>query len=51
MMNAKVHDLNTTFLRGTVTSCGGINPYTLMAKLGPARIGGFGPPKDDVRPG
>ena len=31
--------------------CGGINPYTLMAKLGPARIGGFGPPKDDVRPG
>ena len=31
--------------------CGGINPYTLMAKLGPARIGGSGPPKDDVRPG
>ena len=33
------------------TSCGGINPYTLMAKLGPARIGGSGPPKDDARPG
>ena len=31
--------------------CGGINPYTLMAKLGPAQIDGFGPPKDDVRPG
>ena len=31
--------------------CGGINPYTLMAKLGSARIDGFGPPKDDVRPG
>ena len=31
--------------------CGGINPDTLMAKLGPARIGGSGPPKDDVRPG
>ena len=32
-------------------NCGGINPYTLMAKLGPARIGGSGPPKDNVRPG
>ena len=31
--------------------CGGFNPYTLMAKLGPARIGGSVPPKDDVRPG
>ena len=26
--------------------CGGINPYTLMARLGPARIGGSGPLKD-----
>ena len=34
-----------------VTLCGGINPYTLTAKLGPAWIGGFGPPKDDMRPG
>ena len=31
--------------------CGGINPYTPTAKLGPARIGGSGPPKDDARPG
>ena len=32
------------------TSCGGINPYTLMARLGPARIRGSGPLKDDVWP-
>ena len=38
-------------LHRRLTRCGGINPYTLMAKLGPARIDGFGPPKDDVRPG
>ena len=37
-------------LHRRLTRCGGINPYTLMAKLGPARIDGFGPPKDDVRP-
>jgi len=24
--------------------CGGINPYTLMARLGPAQIRGFSPP-------
>ena len=33
------------------TSYGGINPYTLMAKLGLAWIGGSSPLKDDVRPG
>ena len=32
-------------------NCGGINPYTLMARLGPARIRGSGPLEDDVRPG
>ena len=33
------------------TSCGGINPYTLMARLGPARTRQFGPLDDDTRPG
>jgi hypothetical protein len=33
------------------TSCGGINPYTLTARLGPAWIRGFGPLEDDARPG
>ena len=30
------------------TSCGGINPYTLTAELGPARIRGSGPLEDDA---
>ena len=34
-----------------VTSCSGINPYTLTARLGPAQIRGSGPPKDDTRSG
>jgi hypothetical protein len=33
------------------TSCGGINPYTLMARLGPGRIKGSDPLEDDARPG
>ena len=33
------------------TSCGGINPYTLTARFGPARIRGFGPLDDDARSG
>ena len=30
------------------TSCGGINPYTLTAGLGPARTRGTGPLEDDA---
>ena len=33
------------------TSCGGINPYTLTTRLGPARIRGSDPLEDDARPG
>ena len=38
-------------LMHAVQQCGGINPYTLTARLGPARTRGFGPLEDDVRPG
>ena len=31
--------------------CGGINPYTLTAGLGPAQTRGSSPLEDDARPG
>ena len=34
-----------------VPGCGGINPYTLMAGLGPARTRGSSPLEDDTLPG
>ena len=33
------------------TSCGGINPYTLTARLRLTRTRGSGPLEDDARPG
>ena len=33
------------------TSCGGINPYTLTARIGPAWTRGSDPLEDDARPG
>ena len=36
------------FVGSHVTCCGGINPYTLTARLGPAWIRGSGPLEDDA---
>ena len=33
------------------TSCGGFNPYTLTARIGPARTRGSSPLEDDARLG
>ena len=36
---------------GELRACGGINPYTLTTRPGPARIRGSGPLEDDAWPG
>ena len=45
MSERRTDEEDEDVIPGYAAYCGGINPYTLTAKLGLARIDGFGPPE------